>query len=161
MYKVGRELQCSPVVERVRTITGNIKRDVPSHHGVVHDLSVVRFGTYLALVEGVNIRNVQIAAFLHDIRWWDDKEKRIRKIAPQEEGQSFPSATDLLAKLKKRKRIDGQSHDLIESEQSATHRELDKLLNQKRAQDFRKELFTLEDPELLSQQSFAYFIGIS
>ncbi len=292
MYCAGKELQFSLVIETVKTITGDIKRDVPSHHGVVHDLSVVRFGTYLALIEGVNIRNVQISAFLHDIRWWDDEEKRIRKIAPQKEGQNFPSATDLLVELKKRKRIDGQSYDdileavlthnklpdieivrplitrcladadrlsrfgvggtlsildananynvpfhnpgseivrpedapmisfdqihscvddinacidwvpimetqsgrdlanhlvqvdriflktfnyrqglsydtwrpwlrLVESKQLATHRNLDALLNQKRAQDFRKELFTLEDPELVSEQSFAYFIGIS
>lgn len=113
MIEVVSELKFPPFVEEVKNRVGAIKRDIPPHHGVAHDLSVVRYGTYLALTEGAIVENVQTAVFLHDLRWWDDEEKRARKIAPQEDGESLPSVTDILNDLRGRRRITQEAYDDI------------------------------------------------
>lgn len=66
----------------IRKGLGNAMKNISSHHGFKHANTVAEYGGYLALAQEGNPYHVMLAGLLHDIRWWDDEERRIRKITP-------------------------------------------------------------------------------
>jgi HD superfamily phosphodiesterase len=75
------------------TILAQMK-SVPAHHGAEHVLLVEEFGTLVGLREGGNVSNIRLGGLLHDLRWWDEEERKVRKIAVSPaEGIDSPEET--------------------------------------------------------------------
>lgn len=91
-----------PVVERVRERVQERTKGVPDHHGFAHLDRSATYGKFIALSEGADPIRVQIAELIHDLRWWDDEERKARKIIYQGlETKTQPSSTDILEELRR------------------------------------------------------------
>lgn len=95
----GREL---PIVGRVQERVREITKGVPDHHGFTHLVRSTTYGKFIALSEGADPIRVQIAGLIHDLRCWDDSERKARKITYQgSEIKTQASSTDILEELRR------------------------------------------------------------
>jgi len=65
------------LIEVVKKVTEN----VPSHHGFPHLIKVAEIAYYIAVKMQTNPVLAFKMGLTHDLRWWDEDERKIRKIA--------------------------------------------------------------------------------
>lgn len=82
------------LAEVVREATQN----VPASHGWPHLRKTAEIAYYLALSLKIDPFLPSAAALVHDLRWWSEEERRVRKIKIDESWKSTTSAKEALAK---------------------------------------------------------------
>ncbi|MFH0806305.1 MAG: HD domain-containing protein [Candidatus Brennerbacteria bacterium] len=87
--------QIFQIVEKVRSVT----RNVPESHGALHLLTVADIAEHLAVCEGVDPFRAAVAGALHDLRFWDEEERKIRKIVVSPERRSTESPESILRSI--------------------------------------------------------------
>jgi hypothetical protein len=72
-------------------------QNVPRSHGALHLFKVAEIAGYLAVREGnTDPFHAMLAGVLHDLRFWDEAERKIRKITISSEHQSKKSPREVL-----------------------------------------------------------------
>ena len=87
------------IFEWVRSEVLEVVKGVPSSHGVPHLLKVAEIAGYLAKRLGFDPFIAAIAALVHDLRFWDEKERKIRKLNIPGEHTAGKTAAQILAEV--------------------------------------------------------------
>ena len=82
----------------LREVVKEVTKNVPASHGWPHLRKAGEIACYLALRLGIDPFLAVVSAFVHDLRWWDESERKVRKIKVGESQKATMSAEEVLAK---------------------------------------------------------------